>query len=280
MAYLFVHLPNPNNYRFEPNDIQAWHGFIHGLMERYGPVNGKLPLQAQRQAFDELQAKGETMLAEKQAAYEELHRHYADTAEQLKTALKAQGEQFNSLVEQANTAHEASQRQHDADMQKIREAFTEEMKLRGPVGYWTTRKEFHEGRTWRFMCGTFVSFAVLAGVLGAGAWAAAVTSADPAKPDPWKLVVLGLVGVLGIWVVRLVVRMFLSHHHLATDAAERVTMAQTYLALMADEKLPSEDDRKLVLTPLFRPAADGIVKDEGLPHPALELFTRTGKPQG
>jgi hypothetical protein len=29
--------------------------------------------------------------------------------------------------------------------------------------------------------------------------------------------------------------------------------------------------------PLFRPASDGLVKDEGLPHPVLELFTRQGK---
>ena len=41
--------------------------------------------------------------------------------------------------------------------------------------------------------------------------------------------------------------------------------------------MPSDEDRKLVLAPLFRPATDGMVKDEGLPHPMLELFTRMGQ---
>ncbi len=53
-------------------------------------------------------------------------------------------------------------------------------------------------------------------------------------------------------------------------------MVKTYLALLESEKLPSDDDRKLILQSMFRPAADGIVKDEGLPNPLLEALTRTG----
>ncbi len=96
-------------------------------------------------------------------------------------------------------------------------------------------------------------------------------------PDTWKVSVLVLVGVLGIWAVRLVVRMWLSNAHLSTDAEERVTMVQTYLALIEDGKMTKDEDRALVLTPLFRPAADGLVKDEGLPHPMLEMLTRSGR---
>jgi len=45
---------------------------------------------------------------------------------------------------------------------------------------------------------------------------------------------------------------------------------------LESDKMPSDDDRKLVLQPLFRPASDGIVKDEGLPHPGLDLLTKIG----
>jgi hypothetical protein len=54
-------------------------------------------------------------------------------------------------------------------------------------------------------------------------------------------------------------------------------MVQTYLALIEDGKMTKDEDRALVLTPLFRPAADGLVKDEGLPHPMLEMLTRSGR---
>ena len=56
--------------------------------------------------------------------------------------------------------------------------------------------------------------------------------------------------------------MFLNHQHLGTDAAQRVTMVQTYLALIESDKLPKDEDRKLILQSLFRPGSDGIVKDD------------------
>ena len=85
-------------------------------------------------------------------------------------------------------------------------------------------------------------------------------------------------GVFAVWGVRLVVRMFLSHLHLASDAAERVVMTRTYLSLLEGDRLSSKEDRQLILQALFRPASDGIVKDEGVPFSLAEVLTRTGKP--
>ncbi len=68
------------------------------------------------------------------------------------------------------------------------------------------------------------------------------------------------------------------HLHLLTDAGERVVMVQTYLSLTEGDHLASKEDRQLILQVLFRPAADGIVKDEGMPFSLAEAFTRTGEP--
>jgi hypothetical protein len=68
--------------------------------------------------------------------------------------------------------------------------------------------------------------------------------------------------------------MFLSHLHLATDAGERVVMVKTYLSLIEGQGIASDGHRQLILQALFRPAADGIVKDEGIPPTVLELLTR------
>jgi hypothetical protein len=91
-----------------------------------------------------------------------------------------------------------------------------------------------------------------------------------------RVAIIGLVSVLGVWAVRLLVRLFLSNSHLATDADERVTLVKTYLALMEADKLPFDDDKKLILEALFRPASDGMVKEETLPHPMLEMFMKIG----
>ncbi|WP_376707299.1 MULTISPECIES: DUF6161 domain-containing protein [Bradyrhizobium] len=47
-----------------------------------------------------------------------------------------------------------------------------------------------------------------------------------------------------------------------TDAEERIALIKTYLALSNDSKVEAAD-RALILAPLFRTAADGIVKEEG-----------------
>jgi len=62
--------------------------------------------------------------------------------------------------------------------------------------------------------------------------------------------------------------------HLGTDAVERVVMTQTYLALLEENRLTEEKDRSLVLGALFRPASDGMVKEENIPHPMLDAITQ------
>jgi hypothetical protein len=93
-------------------------------------------------------------------------------------------------------------------------------------------------------------------------------------PATWQVAVLALLGLFGVWATRLVVRVWLSHVHLATDAAERVVMVKTYLALGADGMPSADADRQHLLQALFRPASDGIVKDEGIPPSFLEVLTR------
>lgn len=126
-----------------------------------------------------------------------------------------------------------------------------------------------------------VSFSSIAlSVLGLG-WLIhdLLRTAQPnAAPEAWRLAMVVLIGLFAVWGVRLVVRMFLSHLHLATDAAERVVMARTYLSLLEGDRLASKEDRQLILQALFRPASDGIVKDEGVPFSLAEVLTRTGKP--
>jgi hypothetical protein len=181
------------------------------------------------------------------------------------------------LLDKVNAAHAEALGAHKTAMNDLARAFKDGMALRGPVEYWSSKATWHQTKSTRLMRWSFGSMAGLTFVLGAIAWWIAHDLKTDSAPDAWKVSVLVLVGVLGIWVVRLVIRMWLSHAHLATDADERVTMVQTYLALLEDGKMTKDEDRALVLTPLFRPAADGLVKDEGLPHPILEMLTRSNK---
>jgi len=276
-AYLYVHLPQKNGYQFDARDTSSWRGFVEGLIELYGiSAISEEKHQALLESLDELRSKFERVLGQKRKDVNRLHKDFS----QQKDAIDLQRTQFeeeaSAFFQRNQESHDLKIAEHEKRMATLQNAFREEMALRAPVAYWEGRKDHHEGRAVIAGWWAFSSMAGLAGILGLAAYWVLGTLGSDGKPETWRVAVLALVGALGVWAVRLIVRMFLSHSHLGTDAAERVTMVKTYLALLESEKLPSDDDRKLILQSLFRPAADGIVKDEGLPNPLLEALTRTG----
>ena len=91
----------------------------------------------------------------------------------------------------------------------------------------------------------------------------------------WQLGLLFILATLGTWLLRVLVRVYLSHLHLGTDANERVTMIQTYLALLREGSGPAENERQLILQTLFRPSSTGLIKDDGIPSSAFDLLSKT-----
>lgn len=83
-----------------------------------------------------------------------------------------------------------------------------------------------------------------------------------------------------LWVMRILVRLYTTEHHLAIDASARGAMMESYLSLIeADAASPV--DRQIVLQALFRPVQDGMIKDDGPPviSPAGMLTSWVSAPQ-
>lgn len=277
VAYLYTQLPNPNNHQFGATDFDSWSGFIEGLSERTKITEiPKSTLRSATESVDELRAKVEALLAEKRQELDELHRAYEGLTDALTTKDTERSESWHQFVNRAEERHAQMVADHESRMTGIEAVFREKMTLRGPVEYWSKRQSHHERFSRMF---GIVSFFMI--VIGGGAlsvWAANVFGnvPDNAAPKAWQVASLVVVAVFLTWAIRLVIRLFLSHSHLRTDAAERVVMTQTYLALLEEEKLTEEKDRSLILGALFRPASDGMVKDESIPHPMLDALTRLG----
>lgn len=277
-AYLFVYVPQ-GGHRFDTHDIESWQGFLQALSERYGVAStSHQSFESVAESLGDLRGKTEQLLGEKKASLDDLHRQFEALALSIGEQAGQQKTGFDRFIEANQSAHDEAINNHKNAMERLEKTFREKMSLRAPVDYWESRKAHHEKWSGRASVWMFVLMAVLGLVIGGAAYWTFVHLGSNDKPDLWRVAVLVLVGVLGMWAIRLVVRMYLSHAHLATDAAERVTMVKTYLSLLEAEKLPSDDDRKLILQALFRPASDGIVKDESLPHPLIEALTRVGRP--
>ena len=123
--------------------------------------------------------------------------------------------------------------------------FRKQMELQAPVEYWNEKSKSH-GR-WE------IGFSLLSGAYFIVAAFALYGAASGA--------LLGITTLI-FWIGRLVIKLWLSEHHLRIDSNERAVMTKTYLA-MTENDSASNEDRAIVLSAIFRPTPDGVVKEEG-----------------
>jgi Family of unknown function (DUF6161) len=151
------------------------------------------------------------------------------------------------------------------------------MTLRAPADYWIDKAKMHRdavkiSRQWLI---GFTSIGSLA--LSLALYFLAITAAALAKGDAAIYIKFAVIGAIAttitFWVGRVLLRIYFSDRHLLTDAEERVAMIKTYLALSKDQDVTASE-RALVLAPIFRSAADGIVKEEGPDASLAEIIAK------
>lgn len=265
--------------RIQPASLNEWRAVFEGLIERFHLVTS-IPAASDKAAlssFDALRGRAEHLLAEKSQTYEALHRSFEDLSGAIRSERERQGSDFAvAQIERSAEFLKQSSAYKDS-MSAIEKTYNEALALRAPAEYWRMKGDGH--RLWGWVTGSLTFAGIAAAGLYLGVQIHDVLSGTPkgTAPESWRVATLALVGVFSVWGLRLLVRMFLSHLHLLTDARERVVMVKTYLSLLEGNQLSSKEDRQLVLQALFRPASDGIVKDEALPFSLAEALTRPGK---
>lgn len=169
--------------------------------------------------------------------------------------------------------------------EELYKLFTERLRLESAVKLWNDRADKHNVKAtqWRNLslgtaiCGLAFAGLFAWGMLDFAKWlfsdalsgAEAVTTASGLRPT-WQFEVIFasattlLYLTVYFWIMRIIVRLYMTEAHLEIDARSRSAMAETYLAL-TKESAATDADRAIVLASLFRPIADGIVSDDGLP---------------
>lgn len=185
---------------------------------------------------------------------------YKRAAKRASVRMKARFEELTKNLEQAH-----------ADIRAVEETYSTQLGLQAPVAYWREKRERHLDKRTQYQS-TLMCYAM--GALGLGGWglfeiASRVQSATQVTPGTIAYAALGvLLTTILFWGGRLLVRLFVSEHHLALDAEERETMVHTFLALQLKQQV-DQKDLPLILGAIFRPTADGIVKDDAAPEIGL-----------
>jgi uncharacterized protein YgfB (UPF0149 family) len=213
---------------------------------------------------------GATLKA-KSDGLDELNSSKASALDGLHTAKETA---LNDLYAAKDKAFADLASKHEANLKAIEDTFHNKLALQKPIDYWRDKKSAHVKLAKRF-AGASAIVLILFGIgLGFLIHWAFGSLAPNENPKHWQVGVTIIAAFFVIWIVRLLVRMFLSHQHLAADAAERVTMVQTYLSLSREGQGVAPADRSVILQQIFKSASDGLVKDDGAPPTALEWFSR------
>ena len=186
-----------------------------------------------------------------------------------------------NFLNETNEKSEKFYLQAQTDWSNLKKTYDAELAIRAPVRYWRERAVEHRNLSWIF---GGVSLGVGA-IIFVSIWneIKEMMSEPPNLPHPelwhpeyWRLGLLISSGLFGVWVIKIFVRLFLNNMQMLTDAKERVTMVQTYLALIRRGKLSPESE-SFVLQALFKSSNPGQMKDDGAPASTFEILSKLGK---
>lgn len=161
-------------------------------------------------------------------------------------------------------------KKHTDDLEELKKTYDQYMALKAPVEYWKNKRQKHKENF-----NLFKWWSIGIGIVGAILFAVFVPhffSDD--KISYWKVAIFVFLGTLFFWVMRVIVKLMLSNIHLEGDAHEREVMCQTYLALLRDKTGLEENDKKLILTTLFRPSSSGIMGEDGIAPGLYDVMTK------
>lgn len=229
---------------------------------------------AHREALEKLKQQYSRNLSDQKRKFQEIEQTNADLNSKFDGVLEAKAKLLDELHVKQGGDFEQLIVKHEANLKAIENAYDQKLALWKPVEYWEARGRSHHAKTTKFAIASGVTGVVILIALGWLAYEIFLDVPPNEKPQVWQVGVFSVAAFFGIWLERILVRLFVSNIHLATDAEERVTMLQTYLSIIREGAEFAPEDKKLILERLFHPAADGLVKDDGAPPSPLEILSR------
>ena len=254
------HLPALNNYldqvltALRPIDIKFSGNEVKALAEAGEIYRKKIleELELVKKGREETKGQHQLLLAE-----------ISQSNDSLKKLHPEQTSVFDGVI-----------KKHEENLKAIELTYDQKLALQKPVAYWETKERYHGRLAFRFGIAAISSFIVLASTLGISIHAVLGGLGPNENPKNWQIGVLLVALFFSIWLMRIIVRLFLSHLHLSGDAAERRTMILTYLSMSREGSNFGSEDKKLILQHLFRSASDGLVKDDAAPPTPMEFLSR------
>lgn len=260
---------------FAPNNVPLYPLIIEGMIKGFLYANEiDWTATTHRQALEKLKHQYTGNISEQKRKLQELELTNQDLNVKFGEMLETKNLALDNLHENQEVEFKQLIGAHENNLKAIEEAYDQKLALLKPVKYWNARKKLCVKNANRYAIASIIVGIVILVALGILAYKFFFSVPVGEKPQIWQVGVFSVVSFFCIWLERILVRLFISNMHLATDAEERVTMLQTYLSIIREGSEFSPEDKSLILERLFDPASDGLVKDDAAPPTPLEMLSR------
>jgi len=217
-----------------------------------------------QKAFENAIVTWSKELADFKSRYEAQEQEFAAISGRHGVADETWQQRADTLVEEFSEMRLQSER----DLKNLKDTYETHMQLHGPLTYWRGKRKEH-----RDQIKSLRRWAIITGVLGCAALFVAawlvLPENHPAATIPWRQIgFFVLTSTFVLWLVKLLVKLLLSHIHLYADAKEREVMISTFMALIRRPESAQNlkrEDIAIVLAPIFKPSTTGVIKDDGGP---------------
>ncbi|MGG7142107.1 DUF6161 domain-containing protein [Clostridium nigeriense] len=239
--------------------------YFKGLLEAYKYTNQEIAFTKLEDKFDEsiLDVKGkiikthDNLYKVSKEYHQNLVQSYNDFSDDIsnwRDEIKSEVETY--LKDKVNT------------FKDLEIAYKEKLKLEAPIDYWDKLyNEYNKkGKTWTGIA-VFTSVIMMMLLM---LILYNIPSQLNVNLESFNLqslratLILALLVSIGIYLIRLFVKLALSSYHLSRDAKERYQLTYVYLSLINEGKI-SEQDRTIVLQALFSRADTGLLKGDSSP---------------
>lgn len=196
------------------------------------------------------------------------------------TALQNFNQNGTASIESANQSAKSFLEGWQAEFTKLQQTYDASLSLQAPVTYWSAKRRHHRKKAGILgisLAAYFVAAFLLAGWTGSILLDKEIQHIS--SIPVWHFAAFGTGVIVLLWIARLLVRLLLSNQHLEQDAHERITIANTFLALLRNGRVPPEQQKDLVAA-LLRHSPDGIVQDDAMPYSEAFALLRGRTPGG
>ena len=197
-----------------------------------------------------------------------LHSEYLNKSNEIKKTYKTFSDGIKAWKVETEDNTKGFLEDKKTKLIELEKTYKENLKLKAPAEYWDKlRKEYEEKankwRNWSIGIAIFL-IALLSVILYITPDSLNINLNEFKFEDLRATLILTVIISIGVYMLRIFVKLSLSAYHLSRDAKERNQLTYVYLSLLSEGDI-SESERNIVFQSLFSRADTGLLKGDSSP---------------